>query len=443
MEDTELLQLVSALVATLPKPRGATAGRLQRLLDPCVTIKLDGTRALLVWDGRNYWSHTVLGAERLQVETKLDRSDWFSAFSALDAELIDSHFYVFDALFVKGVDVRHLPLMNRLREARAYLPPCASMKRYYYGSAPSLIETVKKLERSKPKMADGNRLDSIEGFILGSLNAPYEWAPLKFKYSVTYDFVVASTDAPAGEAAGARRLWLYAQKDQQLTRFEGREGAPGSVLLKVSELERLGLPSSGIVEVEQGIVLELKLVEFQWKLVRMRKDRQRPNSFRTIEENLELQRGGKCTTDFLLEHLHALHSAKSIVRNVTNAMMRALGISGAVLMGHAIPVLLMPTHSALQRELGEPPERSRGVIVAIVPSISTKLALGERRWSSSALALNDVVKCCKRSSWTCRFFTALRPQDFLCGNAFPTCISTTLNELVFLILRRVAGIYPP
>ena len=88
MEDTELLQLVSALVATLPKPRGATAGRLQRLLDPCVTIKLDGTRALLVWDGRNYWSHTVLGAERLQAETKLDRSDWFSAFSALDAELI-------------------------------------------------------------------------------------------------------------------------------------------------------------------------------------------------------------------------------------------------------------------------------------------------------------------------------------------------------------------
>ena len=430
MEDAGLAQLVTGLVATLPRPRGATAGRLQRLLDPCVTIKLDGTRALLVWDGRTFWSHTVLGATPLHVDAE-HTSD---AFSVLDAELVGGHFYVFDALFVGGADVRHLPLMNRLRHVRACLPPCASIKRYYYGPASSLVETVKKLARSKPKMADGTRLNWIEGFILGSLTAPYDWAPLKFKYSVTYDFVVASEDET--EVAGAQRLRLYLQQDQQLAPFQGCEDAPSTVLLEVSDLERLGLPT--FVGIQDATVLEFKLVDSQWKAVRLRKDRQQPNSVRTIEENLELQRRGTCTIGFLLDHLLALHSAKAIVRNVRDAMVRALGVGAALLMGHAIQVLLMPTHSALQRQLDEAPETSPGLAL-IVPSIAT--SLGGRRCCSSALALHDVVRCSKKNGWASRIFTGMRARDFLvCPTAFPPDVIAALDDLIFLILRRVTAL---
>ena len=434
MDDAPLARLVSALVATLPKPRGATARRLQRLLDPCVTVKLDGVRTLLAWDESGLWGHTVLGAERLEAEGLRAPE----AFTVLDAERVGSHFYVFDALFVKGVDVRHLPLIARLRETRGCLPACASAKRYYWGPTPLLIETVQRLARSKPRLADGTRLDSIEGFIFGSVTAPYDWAPLKFKYSVTYDFLVASFQGGERPPDGARRLQLYFQVSQELAPFHSSRGAPDSVLVAAADLERMQIPP-GDFGVEQGIVLELKLAQGSWQALRARKDRRRPNSLQTIEENLELQRRDKCTTRFLLSHLDALRPPGVIAHKVTDAMMRALGTCGAVLVAEAVPTLFMPSDATLQSELDEAARLPRSLVAVIAPSSWAEPPRGRRSWHRP-LALDGVVQCSRRNGWSCRNIQGLRSQDFLLGlDDLPPALLHALGGLAFLLLRRSAG----
>jgi hypothetical protein len=58
-------ELARQLLAVLPKPRSANAARLQELLDPAVTLKLDGERTLLMCGPSGMRACTLLGTRIL------------------------------------------------------------------------------------------------------------------------------------------------------------------------------------------------------------------------------------------------------------------------------------------------------------------------------------------------------------------------------------------
>ena len=215
--DPALLSTIQRLLIEAPKPIPATKKRLAEIPDPYVTLKLDGVRTLLVCSGGAVHACTLRGVERMS-STVDGVSSVASRITILDSERIGDHFYVFDALFVNGVDVRHLPTLARLRETKGALPKCAILKRLYWGPNPSIMETVCRLMRSHPRLADGSRMESIEGFIFGSLAAPYRQDHLKFKFEVTCDFQVKSAHSKSsvGMSSSVHRLVLYAQRMKEI-----------------------------------------------------------------------------------------------------------------------------------------------------------------------------------------------------------------------------------
>jgi len=418
-------RVIQALLDSLPKPRPATAQRLDELLDPCVTVKLDGVRTLLVRCARG------LLARALRSQDVIDTTP--GEFSAYDTERIGPHFYVFDVLFVNGVDVRHLPLRARLREANCTLPGCASLKRFYWGPEPSLSSTVQRLVCSRPKLADGSRVEALEGFIFGSLSAPYDWAPLKFKFGVTCDFLVSSPKACAPDTA--RTLLLNVQRAQMLEEFRGYGDAPRTITVSAAEAAALELPNDAI-EVRDCIVLELKLVVGSWLVVRRRKDRQRPNTARTVIENLQLQCAGKCDARFLLRHLEGACHSQSSVDQVRDAMLRAAGTSAAVAASGPASALFLPDALRLSAEL-EPTEGTPPRVVAVVAPPLSVLVGPRTSVSKTFLPLEGGVGVAKQKGWRCRRLAGLRARDFLAGYAkLPASLRLALEDVCFLLLQQ-------
>jgi hypothetical protein len=233
------------LLDHLPKPIAANEQRLLHLADPCVTIKLDGIRALLVHDVKGITAHTLSGTMHVS-------DQGCSAVSIFDTELIKDFFYVFDALFVRGVDVRHLPLASRLERAASATPRCAVIKRFFWGPDPPITTTIQRLALSRPRLADGSRLESLEGFIIGSMAAPYQTPSIKFKFSITCDFLVAEQPSQSSLET-MREFRLHVLRSQDLVPFRNSRDVPGTLLLTAERATELELPA--FVEASDSIIL--------------------------------------------------------------------------------------------------------------------------------------------------------------------------------------------
>ena len=363
----------------------------------------------------------MVGTEKIEGEA--------GCFSVFDTERMGDDFYVFDALFVNEVDVRHLPLLARLREARRYLPPCASFKRYHWG--PSMRSIVQELALSHPRLRDGTRVDMLEGFIFVSLSAGYDAPPVKFKFGATCDFLVTSQ-----EVAGHRScLHLHVLQTGEIVRFRPRGDAPGEAFVSSARAHTLGLLPTPVTLVD-CVVLEMRLVVSAWQIVRRRHDRLRPNTLRTVIENLELQKTGKCEAKFLLRHLDLVPKPDRVLARVSDTMLRTLGVCAAMAIGAPAAALFLPDLIALQAELDNCREESAFRAVAVVaPSLA--LLSPSEVLPPHILRLEAVMQAATLRGWRCTPIQAVRAGDFLHGcSGLPPALCGLLGDVTFLVLSK-------
>ena len=439
--DSALLSTIQRLLHQAPKPVPASKQRLAHIPDPYVTLKLDGVRTLLVCAGDAVLAYTIRGQERIDLGAN-DLPNPLPPLSIFDTERIGSHFYVFDVLFVKGVDVRHLPTLARLRETKTLLPACAMLKRLYWGPTPSIPDTVCRLMRSQPKLADGSRMETIEGFIFGSLAAPYQQEHLKFKFAVTCDFQVESVhDATrACASSSVRCLRLYIQRMQDIVAFSGQAHAPGVAILDAATTKRLGL-SEGYIGLADNVILEMRLVTRHWEVVRQRRDRLRPNTLRTVLENIELCHSKHSDILTILSSISCeVHHTRAI-DHVSSAMLRAVGTCGAIASIKNVNALFLPDCANLTLELNN--DTSEACNIAIVTILVKSAHLlpaikgGATLPASSTLVLEEVVARAKDKGWRCKALCSIRACDFLVGNCvLPEGVERDLGNAIFLILSR-------
>jgi hypothetical protein len=427
-------RLVQALLSQLPRPEPATAERLAALVCPCVTVKLDGTRTLVVVSSRGVHAHTMRGVRCLS-------QSGTSAFTALDAEEVSDHFYVFDALFVNGIDVRHLPLRPRLREAARCLPARCSLKRYYWGDDASLQVTVQRLVARKLRLADGSVVHPLEGFIFTSACASYHEPPVKFKFHTTCDFLLvrACSGEESGEHGAHRRFDLYIQKRGELERFRGSGNVQTTVSLNEAEATLLGVPPGGARR-EDNVIAELRLVGLSWVCVRGRPDRQRPNTLTTVMENIDIQRSGRSDARFLIKSLASRKPSPEWQARVADAMLRAVSTAAAIVAGPALG-LFLPDAARLEEELrGGAKSADRKAVGLVVPPPAFE---APRRASFHALALtmDQVDSMAREFGWACKWLKSLQGKDFLvsCEEAgVSRDRKSSLDSLQFLLLCNSA-----
>jgi len=439
--------------------------RLMDLMDPCVTLKLDGTRTLIVRERGEWQAHTLISAKVIQGQPCVSTAS-ASKFSALDAEFVHGHYYVFDTLFVDGVDVRHLPLRARLREARTCLPSCASMKRYFWADATdsSLGNVVKRLAHCNPKLVDGTVVDPIEGFIFLSASAPYDATPLKFKFEMTYDFAVVPSENRLSAASDLSNqngnigtagtvavvaFDLFALASQKLLRFKPAGDTPATLELTRLQCQQLEVPTiDSELTLDSCVILELKLVGCLWLLVRRRFDRRRPNAMRNILENLQLQRSGKCDPRFLLQHLVPTQTPHHATVLVKDAMLRSVGTCAAIVAKEVTVALFMPSRRTLQFELDSLAATHQEAALAIVaPGLTAPICQAQPASDPSnpdaqdptdpPLPLAELLLCAREWGWGCRPLPSIRPSDFIVGNlALPGDLHKCFLDVTFLVLRR-------
>ena len=80
------------LLLSAPKPRPLTEARFAAMASPCLTVKLDGVRSLVIQDSRGTGALSFAGYERIHPATS--EKLW-----VLDSERVGSIFFVFDVLF--------------------------------------------------------------------------------------------------------------------------------------------------------------------------------------------------------------------------------------------------------------------------------------------------------------------------------------------------------
>lgn len=435
---SEEAQLAQALLSQLPRPEPATAERLAALVCPCVTVKLDGTRTLVVVSSRGVHAHTM---RSVRCFSQCAAS---SGFTALDAEEVSGHFYVFDALFVKSVDVRHMPLRSRLREAAPYLPAVCSLKRYYWGDDPSSLQViVQRLVGRKLRLADGSFVPPLEGFIFTSTCSPYHQPPVKFKFHITCDFLLVCTKS--GEESGdrcAHRIFnLYVQKNREIERFRGRRNVQATVSLNAEEERLLGIPPGGALRDDENIIAELKLVGLSWVCVRRRHDRQRPNTLSTVLENIEIQQSGRSDAKFLIRNLSNIKPSPKRQTEIIDAMLRVVSTSAAATIAAPAVGLFLPDSERLEAELRRGADAcERKALGVIVPPPAFE-APRSAAFHARALTMDEVVTTAARFKWGCKRMRSLQGKDFLSSGedtGFSAKRKASLDSLNFLLLCNFA-----
>lgn len=425
---TQEANLVEALLGELPRPEPATAERLAALVCPCVTVKLDGTRTLVVVSSRGVHAHTLR-----EIHCLASTCDRTSAFSAFDTEEVSGHFYVFDALFVNGVDVRHLPLRARLREAGTCLPAKCSLKRYYWGADPSMQVTIQRLVGKRLRLADGSYVHPLEGFVFTSLSSSYHEAPIKFKFHITCDFLIVSTDTDdCDDEPRQRRFDLYIQKNRQIERFWGHGGVQDTVSLDTKDIQLLGIPVVGAFR-EDNVIVELRLVVEAWVCVRRRQDRDRPNTLTTVLENIGIQRSGRSDARFLIKNLASARPALEIQNKIIDAMLRAVSTCAATIAGPAVG-LFLPDAQRLERELGCTQEGERKAVGVIVPPPTFEVPQ-RPEVPASKLTMDQVVATAARFGWGCKWIRSFQGRDFQSGDTtLSESLRASLDSMQFLLL---------
>lgn len=267
---------VQRLFDALVKPVPLTP-ELFRKLQACaytVTAKVDGVRAcLLLLDGE-----AVLATA--QEKLRALAGDWprCRGLTILDCEATADLVWWFDALVVDGLDVRALPLHDRCSRARDLLS-CEGLPLREKPHHPSDSEEGRLL------LAEARRPQAgCDGLVFYSALESYGTPPMKFKQTVTCDFLIENArpfSSDQERQALEYRLCIQACNGQlQEWRFNGR------VILSRQARRALGLEAE--IRAEDRVVIECELQGNRWKPLRRREDRRAPNTAATVTSNVRL-----------------------------------------------------------------------------------------------------------------------------------------------------------
>ena len=239
------------------------------------SLKLDGRRvALCCRRGR------VFRADALAV-VDLDVTLAYDDF-VLDTEEQAGTYWAFDALMVDGLDVRGLPLGDRLRVLRRL---CQRLRREGLLAAvqPKAYVSLQSPEHFN-ELLRAPRQRASDGIILAALQKVYEAPAYKFKATLTVDFGLETADGPPG------RYCLLVQHRGRLKVYRER-GRPCYVHLRKEERIKLQLPD--VLHRDDGVIVECLLpatARGRWRALRRRSDRARPNCLQTVLDTLAVKR---------------------------------------------------------------------------------------------------------------------------------------------------------
>lgn len=254
-----------------PKPLTFTSERFVYFKVPYVTIKLDGIRALILCD------HSGTRVITSQESYYIDREP--KAYSLYDSEFILNTYFIFDAAWCDGADLRNLPLPARLKAIMYKIPASCALKRYHWNV------DKEKLEKLLNKTFRVGRTQvKCEGLIIVDSTLPYHTCPLKFKRQITCDFILRYDGA----------INLFVHNRGTLVKFE-HESIDNSVDVKIDEL---GIQDAKHLN-KRKYVAELELINNKWKFLKRRPDRNYPNSLACVNENISITLKEENTLEFL------------------------------------------------------------------------------------------------------------------------------------------------
>jgi len=277
---------VSRLWNALVRPASASPVRIQSLASPAITLKLDGVRTALVMGGRVAVSTR---ATQAAVVEKLVVPVGAEPLTVLDCEERGGKLYALDALAVAGVDVRGQPLEARLAALRGALPEGVTAKPYQVlvSGATGRAEPEALVRQAAEAMTLHS--DSADGLVLLDAADPYWVSPLKFKPTLTCDFVLESS-----RGSDDYILLLGTGPRGQLEPWRERGGSVSRVQLPLRLARQLALRlGARAVSRRDAVIAEcVRSEQGRFKVHALRPDRTRPNRASVVAENVHLQEAG-------------------------------------------------------------------------------------------------------------------------------------------------------
>jgi len=236
-----------------------------------VCEKTDGTRVMLVcteFEGKKVCAIVNRAFHMEEITLNVPRE------TILDCELIDNLILVYDAVLVKGVDVRKKTLTERLAAASSVTKMILRTKKDKYALKVKkmypLAEIQTVLDAEYPYETDGLVFTPVEEPVrMGTHETMFKWKPLE---RITIDFVVKHTGKfiDRGHAGYEPVMDLYiADRDKlkSVTIF--------NPMVQYKDLESY-----------EDRVVECAYGESGWYFVKVRADKTYPNNLRTFERTL-------------------------------------------------------------------------------------------------------------------------------------------------------------
>jgi hypothetical protein len=236
-----------------------------------VCEKTDGTRVMLVcteYEGKKVCAIVNRAFHMEEITLNVPRE------TILDCELIDNLILVYDAVLVKGVDVRKKPLTERLSAASSVTKMILRTKKDKYALKVKkmypLAEIQTVLDTKYPYETDGLVFTPInEPIRLGTHETMFKWKP---RERITIDFMVKHTGQyiDRGHAGHEPVMDLYiADRDKlkSVTIF--------NPLIKYNNIQDY-----------EGHVVECGYGDSGWYFIKVRPDKTYPNNLRTFELTL-------------------------------------------------------------------------------------------------------------------------------------------------------------
>lgn len=309
----------SSLWHMLTRPEPLSPARLRALCCLAITLKLDGRRAALLFADcprGEILEVTSTGIRRL----RQGGTSTGGEFSLLDCEHFGETYHVFDALIVAGQDIRHLPLYERVQLASKTIGTCPALtntqirvvaKPYLFLG--SEFQTPRKLaEHALQQMGP-----HTDGLILLNAADPYWVPPLKFKQSITTDFLLQ--EAKNGDG------FVFLSKSARRT-YEILRDKTGAIV-RIRTAPKAVAEAFSKQHYRNGVVVECAHTRTGGARVkRLRTDRQEPNRTQIARENAELQDLGCHRRSWLLKAMSSPLDAIACHWKYCEALFRSLTV---------------------------------------------------------------------------------------------------------------------
>ena len=178
----ELLGVPTVLTA-LVRPVSASDQRMKSLVSCALTLKIDGTRTVLLIGPNRV--EAILHGENHVIQEGAFVAD-VDTVSVVDCELHHSKdIYAFDMLMFDNRDIRHRTLIERLDLMSRRIPASVHVKPYKLAST---VDDAKVCAQSLLEQ----KTDEFDGIIVLNSTDPYWVPPLKWKEEITCDFLLES-----------------------------------------------------------------------------------------------------------------------------------------------------------------------------------------------------------------------------------------------------------